>query len=44
MYRAAFYDLEAGRAAAAAVLLLALNIGLAVLAVAAHPPRRGRPA
>lgn len=32
MYRAAFYDLETGRAAAAAVLLLALNIGLAVLA------------
>jgi multiple sugar transport system substrate-binding protein len=32
MYRAAFYDLETGRAAAAAILLLALNIGLAVLA------------
>ena len=32
MYRAAFYDLETGRAAAAAVLLLALNIGLAVIA------------
>ncbi len=32
MYRAAFYDLESGRAAAAAVLLLILNIGLAVLA------------
>ena len=32
MYRAAFYDLETGRAAAAAVLLLALNVGLAVLA------------
>ena len=32
MYRAAFYDLETGRAAAAAVLLMALNIGLAMLA------------
>jgi multiple sugar transport system substrate-binding protein len=32
MYRAAFYDLETGRAAAAAVLLLALNVGLAALA------------
>jgi len=32
MYRAAFYDQETGRAAAAAVLLLALNIALAVLA------------
>ncbi len=32
MYRAAFFDFETGRAAAAAVLLLALNIGLAVLA------------
>ena len=32
MYRAAFFDFETGQAAAAAVLLLALNVGLAVLA------------
>ena len=32
MYRAAFFDFETGPAAAAAVLLLALNVGLAVSA------------
>jgi multiple sugar transport system substrate-binding protein len=32
MYRAAFFDFETGQAAAAAVLLLALNIGLAIAA------------
>jgi multiple sugar transport system permease protein len=32
MYRSAFYSLEAGRAAAVAVVMLALNLGLAVAA------------
>jgi multiple sugar transport system substrate-binding protein len=33
MYRSAFFNLEAGRAAAVGVVLLALNLGLAALAV-----------
>ena len=33
MYRTAFYDLEAGRAAAVAVVMLALNLALAVAAL-----------
>jgi multiple sugar transport system substrate-binding protein len=33
MYRSAFYGLEAGRAAAVAVVMLALNLGLALVAV-----------
>jgi multiple sugar transport system substrate-binding protein len=42
MYRSAFSDLEAGRAAAVAVVLLALNLGLALLA--ARLIQRGRTA
>lgn len=33
MYRSAFFNLEAGRAAAVAVIMLALNLGLAAFAV-----------
>jgi ABC-type sugar transport system permease subunit len=33
MYRAAFFNLEAGRAAAVGVIMLALNLALAVFAV-----------
>jgi ABC-type sugar transport system permease subunit len=32
MYRSAFASMEAGRAAAVAVILLALNLGLALIA------------
>jgi multiple sugar transport system permease protein len=33
MYRLGFYDLEAGRAAAVAVVMLALNVALAIAAL-----------
>jgi ABC-type sugar transport system permease subunit len=33
MYRSAFYGLEAGRAAAVAAVMLALNLALALVAV-----------
>jgi multiple sugar transport system permease protein len=42
MYRSAFYGLEAGRAAAVAVVMLALNLGLAVVTV--RLSKRGRSA
>ncbi len=42
MYRSAFASLEAGRAAAVAVILLALNLALALLA--ARLIQRGKPA
>ncbi|PYQ12206.1 MAG: hypothetical protein DMF80_18875 [Acidobacteria bacterium] len=42
MYRSAFYELEAGRAAAVAVVMLALNLALAV--AAAQALSRPRPA
>ena len=32
MYRSGFFDLEAGRAAAVAMVMLGLNVGLALLA------------
>jgi len=41
MYRSAFYNLEAGRAAAVAVVMLALNLALALAAVRVlNRPRR----
>jgi multiple sugar transport system permease protein len=40
MYRSAFFNLEAGRAAAVGVILLALNLALAVLAVRLSNRRR----
>jgi ABC-type sugar transport system permease subunit len=43
MYRSAFASMEAGRAAAVVVILLALNLGLAFLA-ARLIQRGGKPA
>ncbi len=40
MYRSAFFNLEAGRAAAVGVIMLALNLGLALLAVRLSARRR----
>lgn len=40
MYRSAFFNLEAGRAAAVAVIMLALNLGLAAFAVRRTGGRR----
>jgi ABC-type sugar transport system permease subunit len=40
MYRSAFFNLEAGRAAAVAVIMLALNLGLAAFAVRRSGGRR----
>ncbi|HET8645614.1 MAG TPA: ABC transporter permease subunit, partial [Vicinamibacteria bacterium] len=40
MYRSAFFNLEAGRAAAVAVIMLALNLGLAAFAVRRSGRRR----
>jgi multiple sugar transport system permease protein len=40
MYRAAFFNLEAGRAAAVGVIMLALNVALAVFAVRFSARRR----
>jgi len=40
MYRSAFFNLEAGRAAAVGVILLALNLGLALFAVRLSSRRR----
>ena len=41
MYRTAFYGLEAGRAAAVAVVMLALNLALALAALRVlNRPRR----
>jgi multiple sugar transport system substrate-binding protein len=40
MYRSAFFNLEAGRAAAVGVIMLALNLGLALFAVRMSAGRR----